>query len=245
MNPLPVCVCRRQFADDGGLQRHQQTCALFTHHSQKLVERAAGMGMRGLKRRRMEELAKAENSSHVSEDMDHDAPQTEVALDVEMAGPSHPIVEEAVVPLHDAPMVVDAPAPVSSTPAGRPIRSNRNRLPARYRDMLPEGPTCDDLGEARETSPPPLPQITESVTSSSASVVASQSAPVPVTARTVPNSFGLFREYADRLPDRDPDTDLLLDDLLVSSSEDPSGDADSVPGADNPYAPYQIGRAHV
>lgn len=35
------------------------------------------MGMRGLKRRWMEELAKAENSSHVSEDMDQDATRTE------------------------------------------------------------------------------------------------------------------------------------------------------------------------
>lgn len=52
-------------------------CTLFAHHSQKLVKHAAGMGMRGLKRRWMEELAKAENSSHVSEDMDQDATQTE------------------------------------------------------------------------------------------------------------------------------------------------------------------------
>lgn len=155
-----------------------------------------------------------------------------------MVGPSHPIVEEAVVPLHDALMVVDASAPVSSTPAGRPIRSNHNRLPARYCDMLPGGPTCNDLPETRKMSPPPPPQTTELVTSSSVSIVVPQSAPVPVTSRTVPNSFSIFREYADRLPDCDPDTDLLLDDLLVSSNDNPLGDTDSVPGVNNPYAPY-------
>lgn len=63
MNNLSVCICRREFADDRALQRHQLGCALFTHRSQTLVERVAARGIRGLKRRRMEELAKATHSA--------------------------------------------------------------------------------------------------------------------------------------------------------------------------------------
>ena len=123
----------------------------------------------------------------------------------------------------------------------RPRRLNC-RLPARYRDYLPEPPR-------------PLPPVEawgnlDEVRPSNLSHPLSASPPYPVPhlaslpsrpkIKTQPNSFGLFRLYnEDSLPINDPDTENLLDEAGPfvtgkSSSKLNKGITD----ANNPFYPY-------
>ena len=151
----------------------------------------------------------------------------------ETAGPSQPVPEEApeaLGPITDIPMPVD-PLPIplpEATARTRPVRSTRNRLPARYRDFLPEGPT-------EMVHEPPSP-VLHSLMAPETIALPALARPV-VTARTAANRFGVFREYADKLPERDPDADASLDDLLVGGGEDLSNSESASP-SENPYAPY-------
>ncbi|KAF5393789.1 hypothetical protein D9757_000388 [Collybiopsis confluens] len=91
---------------------------------------------------------------------------------------------------------------------GRPIRSNRGRLPARYRDVLPQAAAA--------------PQLNTPFNNNEDNVI--EPAPISVAQRirfvfrrgdrlrTFLNPFGLWREYPDR-PSCDPDGEVDIDDL--------------------------------
>ncbi|CDO77698.1 hypothetical protein BN946_scf184969.g49 [Trametes cinnabarina] len=131
----------------------------------------------------------------------------------------------------------------------RPVRANRMRLPARYQDLVPHGPS--PLPPHR--LPSPLPSDSANIPadgvavdlstqahrlgadSPSAQPTALQTAahapsppaspPLPVF-RTKPNRFGLVREYIGELPTIDPDDELPIEDLVESDSS--SADLTSV-----------------
>jgi hypothetical protein len=101
--------------------------------------------------------------------------------------------------------------------AERRGRREHRQLPKRYRDVLPVPPaalppvTSTQIGTVTSDSPPitaapPLPQAVLS--------------PVRKILKSTSNVFGLFRQYhAIRLPDHDPNKNIVSDDLIDSSPD--------------------------
>ncbi|TFY58685.1 hypothetical protein EVJ58_g6273 [Rhodofomes roseus] len=135
-----------------------------------------------------------------------------------------------------SPMVVDEPPVAPLSAAGRPIRSTRNRLPKRYRDMLPAGPSDVPAALPPTVNAPPEPLTGQSPPPSprDVGITNSPSAPARGPYRTAPNVFGLFREYATGPPEHEPDANTAIDDVLVTAS----AREEEEPADDNPYAPY-------
>ncbi|KAG1906805.1 uncharacterized protein F5891DRAFT_1182215 [Suillus fuscotomentosus] len=101
----------------------------------------------------------------------------------------------------------------------RPRRLNR-RLPARFRDILPQ------------PLPPPIVEQAPSPAADTSSV-SDTSSPLSCALRilrTLPNIFGLSRQYySSRLPTHDPDEITTLENLTLTHS-DPEGQDPSRPG---------------
>ncbi|KAJ7085600.1 hypothetical protein C8R44DRAFT_901662 [Mycena epipterygia] len=109
-----------------------------------------------------------------------------------------PPAEENPVP-EMLPEIPREPSPLPPGPSGRPRR--RTRLPARYRDDLPEPPTPIAPAEVPAPAPPaePTPEI-----------------PVRTWVQTEPNAHGLYKVFPNR-PTHDPEDSISLDDLCRSS----------------------------
>ncbi|CDO76810.1 hypothetical protein BN946_scf185033.g7 [Trametes cinnabarina] len=108
-----------------------------------------------------------------------------------------------------------------------PVRANRMKLPARYQDLVPHGPS--PLPPHRSPSPlasgsAHLPGDGVSVESSTQPRTAESSSLRPIfpihpprpVFRTKPNRFGLIREYIGEFPVVDPDDELPIEDLVES-----------------------------
>ncbi|KAJ3886660.1 hypothetical protein GG344DRAFT_81499 [Lentinula edodes] len=136
--------------------------------------------------------------------------------------------ETAATDLPPEPLVT--PAPEHLTMAGRPIRSTRGHLPARYQDVLPQG------------TPPAVMSVTSQVEDQFRNPAPTATLPrviliVRDQLKTQLNRFGLWREYPDR-PSYDPDGEVGIADLSNlpirdehedddESSEDPHDSNDS------------------
>ncbi|KAF8830203.1 hypothetical protein HHX47_DHR2000548 [Lentinula edodes] len=97
------------------------------------------------------------------------------------------------------------PVPTEMTAAGRPIRSSRGHLPARYLDVLPQSaPAVGSLQVENEVQP--TEQRTSTRTLPRIILI------VRDKLKTQLNIFGLWREYPDR-PSHDPDGEVGLEDL--------------------------------
>ncbi|KAJ7864101.1 hypothetical protein B0H14DRAFT_3443686 [Mycena olivaceomarginata] len=101
------------------------------------------------------------------------------------------------------PEIARSPSPLPPRPSGRPAR--RHRLPARYRDELPEPPTPLPPPPVFIPEPDPEP-VPETRTSSP-----------PKWVQTEPNAFGVYRVFPKR-PTHDPEDSICLDDLCRSST---------------------------
>lgn len=116
-----------------------------------------------------------------------------------MATKEHLMDTSEDLPQSSVDLSIHSPSPLPMfdlTQAGRPKRSHR--IPARYQDIQPEGPT--PASRSLPMVPPgsyALPHVTLHVRD---------------IMRTVPNRFGLFREYPHR-PSYDPDSEVSIDDL--------------------------------
>jgi len=102
----------------------------------------------------------------------------------------------------------------------RPRRKNR-RLPARFRDILPQPlplllPNAPS-GSCTTVYPPGSPVLMQT-RSSSPNSTTSITERITRLFRTPPNVFGLFRQYrSDRFPTHDPEEHLNVQDLLEDS----------------------------
>jgi hypothetical protein len=94
------------------------------------------------------------------------------------------------------------PPPPGLTQAGRPQR--RYRLPKRYEDILPEGPTPVPLADSADSGP-------------AASSIRRVILHVRDAMRTGLNRFRILREYPHR-PSYDPDSSIPVDELSNSTS---------------------------
>lgn len=128
-----------------------------------------------------------------------------------------PPTESTMAPIH---CQVQALAHGGDSPIlPRSARSNRGRLPLRYRDVLPEPvvplipqPTAASI-EAHPTDP--------------SSIEIDNTSPRSPTT-TKPNTFGLYRVYHSTVPPYDPEEETTLDDLQARNSCRPQiGEASS------------------
>ena len=121
---------------------------------------------------------------------------------------------------HDVEMLDDD---IRSIAERRPRRMNR-RLPARYRDVLPQPPPPMAIPALRP--PSPEPQVPLSVASSDLGV---GSTLVPRALRfftTLANSFGLSRRYyGDRVSTHDPEDAMTLQHLTLTPPTEEHGDS--------------------
>ncbi|KAK6972044.1 GLOBIN domain-containing protein [Favolaschia claudopus] len=115
------------------------------------------------------------------------------------------------------PEIQRSPSP-PPRPSGRPGR--RTRLPARYRDELPEPP---------QPLPPPPPVEQPQLEPDPDPAPASTNSP-PSWVKTEPNAFGVYKVFPQR-PTHDPEDSISLDDLCRSfnllTPESAAGSADT------------------
>ncbi|KAL1939913.1 hypothetical protein VTO73DRAFT_9613 [Trametes versicolor] len=191
--------CGKPFKAGGGLVKHQKSCEPYQEQDRRRLSRwrdkQPTFVASGDKRRR-----------------------------VEVAVPEAEALEEATLtPVDSHSSIVADPDPSTSRMAspepvpriqGRSVRSNRGKLPARYNDFTPQGPSplpCPpDLSSPPSTS---LPVPESNGTSSSSGPFTPG-----VRTRTAANTFGLMREYWGALPATDPEDELSLADLLDDSA---------------------------
>ncbi|KAI9059487.1 hypothetical protein FKP32DRAFT_1657872 [Trametes sanguinea] len=202
MSDHSICSgCGRSYKASG-LVRHQVSCVAYVEQEHRRLARwrtnnPSGFVPTGFKRRRLEET-------------DSQAVESSAAGTAATQGnPSAAREHQEESPLSRA---ADADADVPIIPpdlvAGRPQRLNRGRLPARFRDNIPEGPVpIPPVPVSRVPSPTP-----SSVSSSAAFV------PHSTKTRTAPNQFGLIREYDGALPSVDPEDEVGVNDLLDDSA---------------------------
>ncbi|KDQ51528.1 hypothetical protein JAAARDRAFT_199000 [Jaapia argillacea MUCL 33604] len=112
-----------------------------------------------------------------------------------------PAMHEPIQP--QQPLVDNSLAPITSL--GRPVRSNRGKLPTRFRDILPEGPAPLPLSSPPTSDTEPL--------SEELPQPEPPSVPTPKKVRTEPNSFGLLREFLEGIPAKDPEDGVELEEL--------------------------------
>ncbi|KAJ7909874.1 hypothetical protein B0H13DRAFT_1877279 [Mycena leptocephala] len=129
-------------------------------------------------------------------------------------------------PIEEVPADIECPpSPLPPGPGGRPRR--RPRLPARYRDDLPEGPA---------PIPPPV----------AVSVPEPEPAPdfhpvsPPKWIQTEPNAYGVYKVFPN-CPTHDPEASISLDDLcrspdLLTPTAPPTVSTD--PAATPPFFPF-------
>ncbi|KAI0357196.1 hypothetical protein OH77DRAFT_141434 [Trametes cingulata] len=195
--------CGKSFRADG-LVRHQGKCKEYAAQEERRLKRwrsqAPAFVPFGHKRRRVEVAAAEE--PRISQEVD----QCETVVVAASGDDLLPTESSTSVAPLDQVLVEQSeqePGSAGRQPSsGRPHRSNRGRLPARYRDNVPEGPAPLPPPSA---SPAGLP-------------LCSRPEIVPQKTRTSANRFGLIREYDGPLPMVDPEDETPLDELADDSA---------------------------
>ncbi|KAI0070164.1 hypothetical protein K474DRAFT_1693896 [Panus rudis PR-1116 ss-1] len=211
------CVCTRPFTDPGGYRRHISVCDAYQTHQRAQLKRVSESTRPfSLKRRR---LARVETAAREKELQETTGPELS-------ADTAHVLDDTPPEDIH----------PKSTSPR-KPVRSNRGKLPARYRDVAPEpvAPTPHALSDSDEASTPFV------IANPSPSTQTTSSAGV-ASIRTDPNSFGLFREYYGRLPQVDPEEETELEDLSSQQEKAPSHSDHDI---SNLYAPFPNRSAYL
>jgi len=145
-----------------------------------------------------------------------DLPGDSAGMGVQNASPSRPPLAVQLPSLAPLPIIP------SHSETGRPLR--RHRIPARYEDIQPEGPT--PLPPAQ-----PLPPMAPG-----SSALPRVILHVRDFMRTGLNRFGLFREYHHR-PSYDPDHSLAEDELSNCHPAQPA-EINSIPRAESRPPPW-------
>ncbi|KAJ3905176.1 hypothetical protein F5879DRAFT_900027 [Lentinula edodes] len=134
------------------------------------------------------------------------------------------------------PVHLPAPSPEELTAAGRPIRSTRGRLPARYHDILPRGTPAVVTSQIEDQER--VEQQNSIPTTNLPRVILI----VRDCLKTQLNRFGLWREYPDR-PSYDPDGEVGIQDLsnlpCHDEQDDDEASKDSQDLEDSPLNPTQ------
>ncbi|KAI0362804.1 hypothetical protein OH77DRAFT_89642 [Trametes cingulata] len=203
----PCSGCGKVFSADG-LVKHQVKCKQYAAQEARRLTRWRAQGPAflpfGHKRRRVE-AAELEEPSIPAQASCETAVHGEVsdALLVENL-PDTSQAHAALEQPDQGPLVED-----NQLNSARPQRSNRGRLPARYRDNVAEGPAPLLPGQLRASLP--AQSIPEHPSRPSTSD------PVGQKTRTAANRFGLIREYDGPPPIVDPEDEVSLQELADES----------------------------
>jgi hypothetical protein len=212
------CEGCNRFFDFTRLQRHQQGCAGYRSRVETLLKHDP-VAPAAKRRRRIGFPA-----IHT--------PMTSLPPSLRLPTPP-PQRQRQSSPEHDQLLPFSQPSPPNLTADGRPIRSNRGVLPARFVDFVdipPEGPAPLDLNEIERNSADianiaPMPIVAED--------------PNEKVTRTQPNSFGILREYIGVLPIRDPEEHTCVEDLVAPQTPSLlSIHNTATDNSVNVYAPY-------
>ncbi|KAG8901685.1 hypothetical protein FRC00_005453 [Tulasnella sp. 408] len=238
------CICGRTLMDAGGYRRHQSACKMSKTSITGAAERFRAAARERKRREAIEkeEKALAAVADDNSEDCNpvgemalltlalHKQPQEETFLDVL---PRIPGLQSAASGRVRRLTEKETETYLENVPPGaRPKRSGAaRRLPGRFRDAIPEGPS-----PLQQT---PSPQVVEESTETP---VATSPAPPDKQGsmgwRTMPNSFGVFREYLKR-PLRIPDVGVQVDDLVLESEHTGVDAGNNAEQGNSPVRPEQ------
>ncbi|GBE90063.1 hypothetical protein SCP_1800850 [Sparassis crispa] len=164
----------------------------------------------------------------------HEVPAAVLGLSDMHMEANTPVAEEFTSPIDANVAEVQAiealPIPPLLTSSGRPIRTNCNQLPARYRDVIPEGPTC-------MSQPEEMRELGEEPTSAPLGTPVSELY-MPNLVRSLPNSFSLVHQYL-HVPLRDPDDGVSVENLVIGQA--PRDESDDYTIASLSPAPHLFG----
>ncbi|KIO30648.1 hypothetical protein M407DRAFT_20363 [Tulasnella calospora MUT 4182] len=261
------CTCGKEF-EEVGYARHVRKCDSSKTAARRAVENHQN-AIRKRKERQAEALVEEERKRIISE--------TQTIVQEEISAAPQPETFHDVLPvripgLQSALSGVILPSACSGdqlaepniesedlldSRTGRRQRPQRStgarRLPARFRELLPEGPativptpqpsTESSVSNTAPSAPMPAPNTTNGDVDMESQALSS-SEELQEVYRTLPNAFNIFREYK-RLPLRIPDEGAPLEDFTIDyGSLDAESLADKLTEAIKPFSnmsTYRLG----
>jgi len=212
-----ICPCGRTFSVPQAYTYHKRSCEKTKKRLSGALEKAKEI-WRAKKRQKVDKLAanealalRSSDTNAIPESSPTDSVPTAVAQNVTVSSYSNifPCYIEYLTFNQGTVNSGSAPMDIDRSIAERRVRREHRQLPKRYRDILPDPPAALPMPPQSPQPPHVEPMVTSSLVL----------LPVRKILKSTRNAFGLFRQYyATHFPERDPDENLTLEDLMDTNS---------------------------